>query len=127
MRIPGLPRSAIIADDSAEMRRLIRRILQSAGLGFESFEEAANGVEVMELAWRGRPDLILTDLRMPKMDGAEMLVKLGASDLVAIPVIVVSTEADVKMLQSLGAKGCVKKPFTAAVLVAEVRRVLEMG
>ncbi|MEO7649547.1 MAG: response regulator [Bryobacteraceae bacterium] len=118
----GHKRSAIIADDSAAMRRFIRRILQSANLGFERFREAENGAEAMELALQEQPDLILTDLQMPKMDGAGLLAKLGG----IVSIVVVSTDADLEAVQSLGAKGCVRKPFTRATLVAEVQRVLAM-
>ena len=80
------PRIAII-DDTADARRLVRRILQSQG-DFTIFE-AVNGKEGLELAQREHPDLIILDLMMPEMDGFTVLDLLKSNpDTAEIPVIV---------------------------------------
>jgi threonine synthase len=80
------PRVAIV-DDTADARRLIRRILQSQG-NYEIFE-AANGKDGIELVNREHPDLIILDLMMPEMDGYSVLDALRANpDTADIPVIV---------------------------------------
>jgi threonine synthase len=80
------PRIAII-DDTADARRLVRRILQSQG-EFTIFE-AANGKEGLELVQHEHPDLIILDLMMPEMDGFTVLDLLKSnSDTAEIPVIV---------------------------------------
>ncbi len=80
------PRVAIV-DDTAEARRLIRRILQSQG-DFTIFE-AATGREGLELVNREHPDLLILDLMMPEMDGFAVLDALKANpDTAQIPVIV---------------------------------------
>jgi threonine synthase len=80
------PRVAIV-DDTADARRLIRRILQSQG-DFTIFE-AASGREGLELVNREHPDLLVLDLMMPEMDGFAVLDALRSNpDTAQIPVIV---------------------------------------
>ena len=84
------PRVAIV-DDAAEVRRLIRRILQSQG-DFTIFE-AANGKEGLSLIRRELPDLIILDLMMPEMDGFAVMDALKADQKTAnIPVIVATAK-----------------------------------
>jgi threonine synthase len=84
------PRVAII-DDTAEARRLIRRILQSQG-DFTIFE-AQDGKEGLELIRRELPDLIILDLMMPEMDGFAVMDALKADqDTAHIPVIVATAK-----------------------------------
>ena len=80
------PRVAIV-DDTADARRLVRRILQSQG-EFTIFE-ASNGKEGLELVQREHPDLLILDLMMPGMDGFAVLDALRSNpDTAQIPVIV---------------------------------------
>jgi threonine synthase len=84
------PRVAIV-DDTAEARRLIRRILQSQG-DFTIFE-AASGKEGLSLIRRELPDLIILDLMMPEMDGFAVMDALRADQKTAeIPVIVATAK-----------------------------------
>jgi threonine synthase len=76
-----------IVDDTADARRLVRRILQSQG-DFKIFE-ASNGKEGLELISREHPDLVILDLMMPEMDGFAVLDALKSNpDTAQIPVIV---------------------------------------
>jgi threonine synthase len=80
------PRVAVV-DDSADVRRLMRRILQSQGN--YSILEAADGREGLELIKREHPDLVVLDLMMPGIDGFAVLDQLRANpETAAIPVIV---------------------------------------
>jgi threonine synthase len=80
------PRVAVV-DDSPEVRRLMRRILQSQGN--YSILEAADGREGLELIKREHPDLVVLDLMMPGIDGFAVLDQLRANpETAAIPVIV---------------------------------------
>jgi len=84
------PKIAIV-EDTAEARRLIRRILQSQG----SFTilEASNGREGLELIQRELPDLVILDLMMPEMDGFTVIEALRAKQETAtIPVIVATAK-----------------------------------
>ncbi len=84
------PRVAVV-DDTAEARRLIRRILQSQG-DFEIFE-ATNGKEAIDLISRELPDLVILDLMMPEVDGFAVLDALRSKNETAnIPVIVATAK-----------------------------------
>lgn len=120
------PRIAIV-DDNADVRRLIRRILQSQG-NYTLFE-ATNGHEAVDLAQREHPDLIILDLMMPDMDGFSVLDALQTRpDTTDIPVIVVTAKeltSDEKdrlqgHIQSLMQKG----DFMSDELLDEVRALL---
>ncbi|MEN6410412.1 MAG: pyridoxal-phosphate dependent enzyme [Anaerolineaceae bacterium] len=120
------PRIAIV-DDNPDVRRLIRRILQSQG-NYTLFE-ATNGREAVDLAQQQHPDLIILDLMMPDMDGFSVLDALQTRpDTTDIPVIVVTAKeltADEKErlqghIQSLMQKG----DFMSDELLDEVRALL---
>lgn len=81
----------VVVDDTAEARRLIRRILQSQG-DFEIYE-ATNGREAIELVSRELPDLVILDLMMPEVDGFAVLDELRSKPETAnIPVIVATAK-----------------------------------
>jgi threonine synthase len=81
----------VIIDDSAETRRLIRRILQSQG-NFTIYE-AAGGEEGLNIVKSERPDLVILDLMMPEVDGFSVLDSLKAEpDTAQIPVIVATAK-----------------------------------
>ena len=81
----------VVVDDTAEARRLIRRILQSQG-DFEIFE-ATSGREAIELVTRERPDLVILDLMMPEVDGFAVLDALRSNRETAnVPVIVATAK-----------------------------------
>lgn len=124
--IDRFPRIAIV-DDNPDVRRLIRRILQSQG-NYTLFE-ATNGREAIELARKERPNLMILDLMMPEMDGFAVMDALQAdADTADIPVIVVTakelTPAEKERLrghiQSLMQKG----EFLSDDLLDEVRALL---
>jgi threonine synthase len=80
-----------VVDDTAEARRLIRRILQSQG-DFDIFE-ATNGREAIELINRELPDLVILDLMMPEVDGFAVMDVLRSNPETAnIPVIVATAK-----------------------------------
>lgn len=84
------PRVAIV-DDDPDVRRLIRRILQSQG-NYTLFE-ASNGREALDLVYAERPNLIILDMMMPEMDGFTVLDELRKSPQTAeIPVIVITAK-----------------------------------
>jgi threonine synthase len=121
------PRIAI-ADDSADARRLIRRILQSQG-DFTIFE-AEDGKAVISLIEQEQPDLVILDLMMPEMDGFEVIDVLKRNPETAnIPVIVASAkELTIKekgrlegQIQSLMQKG----DFLNDEFLNEVRSLLD--
>jgi CheY-like chemotaxis protein len=83
-----MPLLALVVDDSMLVRHTVGRFLQERGFEVET---AGNGVEALEILARVRPDLIITDLRMPKMHGGELITKLKSKPETArIPVLILA-------------------------------------
>jgi two-component system chemotaxis response regulator CheY len=118
----------LIVDDSPAMRSFIRRVLEISGFPVGECAQASNGEEALALLRRQWIDVVLTDINMPIMDGEELLRHMEADELLhSIPVLVVSTdrtEARVERMLAIGARGYVKKPFSAETLRDELERVL---
>jgi CheY-like chemotaxis protein len=80
----------LVVDDSMLIRHTVCRYLEARGLGVES---AVNGAEALERVAAVRPDLIITDLQMPRMTGSELISELKASAATAgIPVVVLAAK-----------------------------------
>ncbi len=124
--IDRFPRIAIV-DDNDDVRRLVRRILQSQG-DYKLFE-ATNGREAIELAIKEHPNLIILDLMMPEMDGFSVLEQLHSNpDTAEIPVIVVTakelTSAEKERLHGHIQKLMQKGDFMSDEFSDEVRALL---
>ena len=116
----------LIVDDSESNRKLERDLLRSAG--FETLE-SATGAEALTLAWERDPDVILMDLRLPDMDGAEVTRRLAAEPRTArIPVLAISAlplaEAG-DWLAAAGFAGWIEKPIRVDRFAEDVRRHAE--
>jgi two-component system chemotaxis response regulator CheY len=108
---------ALIVDDSSVMRKIVERSLRQAGLESLVVFEAASGIEGLELLKSKQVDLILSDINMPSMDGLEFVRQIKVRELaVGVPVVMITTEsseAHVKQAIEAGARGYIRKPFTA--------------
>lgn len=83
---------ALVVDDSMLIRYSLCRFLEVRGF---AVEVAVNGAEAMELLARIRPDLIVTDMCMPKMSGSEFITELKRSeDTSRIPILVVASKVN---------------------------------
>jgi signal transduction histidine kinase len=126
-RAAGPRRRVLVADDNADMRDYLRNIL---AVRWE-VETVANGRAALEAARRDRPDVILTDVMMPVLDGLGLVRELHADpQLETIPVIMVSArvgeESRVEGLDA-GADDYLVKPFAARELVARVATQLKLA
>jgi CheY-like chemotaxis protein len=82
---------ALVVDDSMLIRYTVCRFLERRGFAVES---ATNGAEALDVLSRVRPDLIVTDLQMPKMSGGELITALKSkAETAGIPIIIVATRA----------------------------------
>lgn len=116
----------LLADDNADMRGYIRDLLSR----FYEIEAVPDGREALEAAKHRRPDLILADVMMPKLDGFQLLQALRTDpECQDIPVILVSARAgEEARIEGLGAGAddYVVKPFHARELLARVGALLEL-
>jgi len=86
-----MPSLALVVDDSMLMRYTVCRFLEERGYTVES---ATNGVEALEVLSGMKPDLIVTDMQMPKMSGGELISALKAKPETAeVPIIIVAARA----------------------------------
>ncbi len=116
----------LLVEDSVEMRRSLRRMLVSAGY---EVVEADNGIEALSAIERDPPDLIVTDIQMPEMDGWELAWRLKRSKRTAkIPFIFLTCrgEADdrIRGLES-GADDYIAKPFQFEELEIRIQNILK--
>jgi signal transduction histidine kinase len=117
----------IVADDNADMREYIRRLLA----GRYHVTLVVNGADALRQAERARPDLLLSDVMMPVMDGAQLVRELRAHPtLRTVPIILLSARAGEDETTSglaLGADDYLTKPFSAKELLARVHSQLTMA
>lgn len=115
----------LIADDNQQIRMLISAALRSGGY---DLVEATDGEEALEVALSDRPDLILLDVTMPKLDGFEVLHFLRKHDDMASCLVVMLTTAaqatDLKRGLDEGAQEYITKPFEPSILRETVQRLL---
>jgi DNA-binding response OmpR family regulator len=118
----GAMTRVLIVDDEPAIVRLIRDYLERAG--FEVVT-AGNGEDALQVFARGRPDLVILDLTLPRMDGLDVARALRrAGDVPIIMLTARTEEADRVAGLELGADDYVTKPFSAREIVARVRAVL---
>ncbi len=120
--------TVLLADDNLDMRTYLQKLLETAGYVVDA---AGDGEEALAAAMRSKPDLVLSDIMMPKMDGFELLQALRAdARLRDVPVLLLSArageEAKVEGLAA-GANDYLTKPFSARELIARVRTNLDMA
>ena len=119
-----MSKTILTVDDSRTMRDMLRLALSAAGYSVIQAEDGVHGLEVLA---DSDPDVIITDINMPRMDGFGFIsgVRHGGRHR-AVPILVLSTESDVEKKQrarSAGATGWIVKPFDPVKLVDAVRRV----
>lgn len=86
-----MPGVALVVDDSMLIRYTVSRFLESHGFSVES---AGNGMEALEVMNRLHPDMIVTDLQMPKMSGHELIAALKSNPETAkIPILIIANRA----------------------------------
>ncbi|NEO35694.1 MAG: response regulator [Moorea sp. SIOASIH] len=123
----GKVRKIVVVDDKPENRSVIVNFLQP--IGFELLE-ASNGVEGLEKARECNPDLIITDLVMPVMDGFEMMRRIRSSEqLTQILVIAISAsvyELEQQPSQDIGWSDILSKPVKIEELLGKLKQHLQL-
>ncbi len=114
----------LTVDDSRTMRDMLRLALTNAD--FEVVQ-AVDGVDGLDVLGRNDPDVIITDINMPNMDGFGFIEGVRKSERhCAIPILVLTTESDAEKKQRArdsGATGWIVKPFDPVKLIDAIRRV----
>jgi CheY-like chemotaxis protein len=114
----------LIADDETSLRLTVGKILDKDYVVLE----AANGEEAVEIAKGQKPDLILMDLIMPKMDGYAACSQIKADEATkGIPVVILTAvghELNKKYAMEMGAVGYLTKPISSQELIDKITPLL---
>jgi len=115
-------RNILVVDDEPQITRVLQTTLTSQGYGIRTADDGQQALQEMK-SWS--PDLVITDLRMPNMDGLQLCRAIRAKSGVPIIVLSVKGEETIKV-ESLdaGADDYVTKPFNVNELLARVRAAL---
>lgn len=118
-------KTVLVVDDEPTIRTLVNAVLDSPDV---QTIEAADGSEAIDMIRRYRPDLVLLDIVMPRMDGFAVCERMRAEESTArTPVLLLTAlgqESDRERARQAGADGVVQKPFSPAVLRATVESIL---
>ena len=109
-------RKILVVDDESNIRFLLRMVFELEGF---KVVEAHHGAAALELVKEEQPDLVVTDLMMPVMNGRELIERLRAdAETAGIPIVVLSANANAGVA---GADAALGKPFAPDALLATVR------
>lgn len=112
----------LIVDDSATSRMIIRRCFQIAGYSELVFEEAEDGLAALSKLQRESFDLVISDIKMPKMDGTTLVKKLRLNPETAkTPVVIISSVGNEALEEDLGGSSVyaiIKKPVSPAKILS---------
>ncbi|KWX67264.1 SpoIIE family protein phosphatase [Mycobacterium sp. NAZ190054] len=122
------PSRVLIADDNADMRDYLSRLLRSDGYHVDA---VVDGLQALEAIRANPPDIVISDVMMPRLDGLGLVEKLRTDRrTAALPVLLLSAraglEASISGLRA-GADDYLVKPFAAAELLARVRANVELA
>ncbi|MGH6955248.1 MAG: response regulator [Caulobacteraceae bacterium] len=119
-----MTKTILTVDDSRTMRDMLKLALANAGFQVVQAEDGVDGLEALD---RTTPDVIITDINMPRMDGYDFIEGVRAHPAHrAIPILVLSTESSAEKksrARAAGATGWIVKPFNPEKLVDAVLRV----
>ena len=121
-----MAKTVLVVDDSPTMRQMVAFTLTNAGY---QVVEAGNGKEAVGKVNGGaKPDLVVTDLNMPEMDGITLIKEIRkVPALKFTPILMLTTEASddkKKAGQAAGATGWIVKPFNPEQMMAVIKKVL---
>lgn len=118
----------LAVDDSITIRSMLQHTLTAAGFSVDLANDGEHGLEVLR---EFKPDVIITDINMPRLDGFGFIEKVRAEgEWRATPILVLTTESAPELkarARTAGATGWIVKPFDEAKLVSAVHRVSVQG
>ena len=121
-----MKKKILIVDDEHDIVIILKMALEKEGY---EVEEAFDGVEALEKVTLFKPDLILLDIMMPKMDGHSVNLKLKEVEATSkIPVIIITGRGQLKELiqarQEISIAAYMEKPFTVSMLIGKIKEAL---
>ena len=117
----------LVVDDSEIMRKVIERTFNICGYDSTSIFQASNGKEGLKIIEKHGVDLLLVDINMPIMNGAQMLEEIRQNKIAEdLAVVIVSAESNQERIDELSRFGAkfIHKPFTPEKLMAELDQLI---
>ncbi len=118
----------LVVDDMVSMRHVMLHMLRS--LGHTDIDEAADGLQALNLLNKKRYDLVLTDFHMPRMDGKQLLKSIrGSKNLADLPVLMISCEDEKKQIQAIitsDVTDFILKPFSLQTLERKIEHIEQL-
>ncbi len=115
----------LVVDDSDSNRNVLGQLLTGSGY---DFYEACDGIEAIEMADKCRPQIVLMDLQMPRMDGYDATREIKARmETIIVAVSANVFEADIKKAEEAGVSGFIKKPFRLGMILDEIEKQMGSG
>lgn len=123
---PSLRRTIMVVDDSLTVRKITSRLLQREGYDVIT---AKDGLDALQMLQQHKPDLMLLDIEMPRMDGFELTKVMRSDELMAnIPIIMITSRTATKhreLAASLGVNAYMGKPFQEDSLLAKIAELIQ--
>jgi two-component system, chemotaxis family, chemotaxis protein CheY len=120
----------LIVDDSAITRMVLKKTIGMIGIPVQTFFEAGNGNQALDILGEHSVDLVLADINMPEMNGMEMAAAILANPITAdVPVVIISTHTEdvrINELRCQGVKAYIHKPFTAETIRDVLSGILQL-
>jgi response regulator NasT len=125
--VPPAPRPRlVVAEDQALIRLDLERLLEAAG--FDVCGSARDGQEAVELALELRPDLVVLDVKMPRLDGVEAARRILAEGFVPIVMLTAYGYGElISRAVDAGVVGFVVKPFKESALIEALNHALQQA
>ena len=119
-----MSKTVLTVDDSRTMRDMLMLALKDAGYRVVQAEDGVHGLEVLQAE---SPDIVITDINMPRMDGFGLIAEVRGQGRRSLPILMLTTESSDEKKQrarDAGATGWIVKPFHPEKLAAAIRRVM---
>lgn len=120
--------TVLAIDDSRTIRTLVRQTLEPVGFDVHVAEDGLEGITKFEQL---QPDVVITDINMPHLDGFGVIARLREGPIHStVPILVLTTENSAELksrARDIGATGWIVKPFDDVALVNVLRRVTGHG
>ncbi len=122
--IKATPYKVLIVDDDSDIRAVIAEYLADKGYEVAEAEDGQDGLVKFDLA---RPDIVVTDMKMPKISGQKLISRLHhiAPDMPIIAITGHHTESELYAIQRLGATAGLIKPFSLRELAEMIQSLLQ--
>lgn len=122
---PNKSKTVLVVEDEENIRSFVAESLKSHGFNVLEARQGKEGLEVLKIS---KPDIIVTDVKMPEMDGIEFYKEIRANPKTKnIPVIMLTVKddfSDIKYAYVIGVQEYITKPFEPEILVKRINEVL---